>query len=398
MGIELPLRDPVLQVTVVVLAALLVQVLLTRAHLPGLLGLLVLGMLLGPGGGGVLAEEPIVEPLGEIGLLFVMFIAGLEIDLEVVSRHRRETILFGLLSFGCTAVPAFAVGLWMGFTPPAALLLGALISSHTLLAYPVLMRLRLLNRLPVMAAIGGTLLTDTLALLVLAAVLGPEWTEAIPLGWLLPIALLVALSVAALWGIPRLARAFLARTWVSRPERALFSLSVLLVLAALADLIGTEGILGAFLAGVCLNRALARRESLREHVEFLGRVLFLPFFFLWTGTLLELGVFTGWPGVWPIAGALVGLVVIGKGLAAWLTGAFFAYPSRDRLLMLGLTVPQAAATLAIAITARRAGLFDEALVDAVIIVIFVTCLAGPIFTDRVGRGFAAEERQPEPSG
>ncbi|KGM14198.1 cation:proton antiporter [Cellulomonas bogoriensis] len=387
---DLAIGDPVVQVGVVLLTALLVHVVLGRLGLPVLLGLLVAGMLLGPGGVDMVPPYPIVEPLGEIGLLFVMFTAGLEIDLKVVARNRRPTVLFGLLSFACTALPAFGVALLLGFTVPAAVLLGALISSHTLVAYPMLMRLGLQHRLPVMAVVGGTLLTDTLALVLLALVLGPEFAETIPFGWAIPVVLLALLAAAALWGVPRLAAAALGRPTASRAERSLFAMVVLLGLATATEAIGTEGILGAFLAGITLNRALAEREELREHVEFLGRAFFVPFFFFWTGTLLELAVFLEWPGVWSLAALLLALVVVGKGAAGWFAGAVFGYTRRERVLMGALTAPQAAATLAVAITAHDAGLFTDEIVDAVVVVIFLTCLAGPILTQRIGRRLARD--------
>lgn len=394
MPLELPIRDPILQFTLLVTAALVVQLVLRRLALPGLLGLLVVGMLVGPGGFEVMPREPVIELLGEIGLIFVMFIAGFEIDLGVVSRHRRETLVFGLLAFTLTGLPAVGAGLLMGFDLTASVLVGALVSSHTLLAYPVLLRLGLLNRLSVMTAVGGTLLTDTLALIVLALMVTPALAEGVPFGWLIPLVLLVVLAAGSLWGVPRLASYFFSREWTSRIDKALFAMAVLLLLAAATELIGTEAILGAFLAGVALNRALAAREALREHLEFVGRLLLIPFFFIWTGTLLELDVLTDIPGVWGLAGLLLALVIVGKVAASWITGSIYDYPVPDRWLMVGLTIPQAAATLAITVTAREAGIFGDELVDAVIIVILVSCLIGTVLSDQVARRLRDEPSDP----
>jgi Kef-type K+ transport system membrane component KefB len=397
MGFETPIQNPVLQFTLLITAALVVQLALRRVGLPGLLGLLFVGMLAGPGGLDIVPIELVVELLGEIGLIFVMFVAGFEIDLRIVSRHRTETVGFGLLAFGLTGLPAALVGiLVLDMEPAASVLLGALVSSHTLLAYPVLLRLGLLDRLPVMTAVGGTLLTDTLALLVLAVVITPPIGEGLPFGWALPLVLLALLTAAVLWGVPRLARVFFARSWTTRVDRALFAMTVLLLLAAITELIGTEAILGAFLAGVALNRSLASHEVLREHIEFVGRLLLIPFFFVWTGMLLEVEVLTDWPGVWGLAGILLGLVVLGKSAASWIVGARYGYGVLDRVLMIGLTIPQAAATLAITVTAREAGLFGEEVVDAVIIVIFVSCLLGTLISGRVGRRLASEDHDGEP--
>jgi Kef-type K+ transport system membrane component KefB len=377
-----PIEEPVLQFTLLVLAALIAQLTVERAHLPGLLGLLVLGMLLGPGGLEVLPREPVVDFLGHIGLVYIIFLAGLEIDLDVAADHKAEAIQFGALGFTLSFIPAFALGLLvLDHDLAGAVLLGALLSSHTLLAYPVIERLGLLRRVAVVAAIGGTLLTDTVALTILAVVIAGAGGGA--LDWAVPLGLLALLAAFALLALPRLSRGFLRKADASRAEKALFALVVLLVLSSAADLIGTDEVLGAFLAGLALNRALAEREELREHIEFVGRMLFIPFFFIYTGMLLELEQLLR-PDLFLLAGALAACVLGGKAAAAWITGARSGYDRPDRVLMIGLTIPQAAATLAITITASQAGIMDAEVVDAAVLLIFVTCLAGPIITARAG--------------
>jgi Kef-type K+ transport system membrane component KefB len=158
-------------------------------------------------------------------------------------------------------------------------------------------------------------------------------------------------------------------------------LVILLVLSVLADAIGTEKILGAFLAGICLNRALHRHNELRRHVEFVGRMLFIPFFFVETGMRLELEVFVEGASTWLFAAGLLTTVIVGKGLAAWLTGWKFGYTGMDRLAMAGLSFPQAAATLAVAVIGLELGMVAPETVDAIIIVIFFTCLIGPLVTN-----------------
>jgi Kef-type K+ transport system membrane component KefB len=384
----LPIEDPVLQFTVLVLAALVAQLTVERVHLPGLLGLLVLGMLLGPGGFEVMTREPVVDFLGPIGLIYVMFLAGLEIDLDVARDHAAEAVGFGLLAFVLSFVPAAAVAfLVLDFEARGALLLGALLSSHTLLAYPIVERLGLLERVSVVTAIGGTLLTDTLALVLLAIVVSS--VEAGGAGWIAPLGLLAGIAAIALLVVPRLSRAVFRRPTITRAEKALFVLVVLLVIASATEITGTEEVLGAFLAGIALNRSLAQREELREHLEFVGRMLFIPFFFVYTGMLLELEQLLQ-PRIFLLSGLLLLFVVSGKTAAAWIIGARYHYPWRDRLLMAGLTTPQAAATLAITVTGSQAGLLDAEVVDAVVLLIFVTCLVGPVLTMRVGERISAE--------
>jgi Kef-type K+ transport system membrane component KefB len=393
--IETPIADPIVQFTVLVTAGLLVRLTIERLHMPGLTGLLLIGMLLGPAGLGVIPREPVVELLGGLGLVYIMFLAGLEVDLDVVRDRRRETAGFGLAAFLLSALPAVAVGLGIGYGWAGAALLGSALASHTLLAYPVVSRLRLQHRRAVVATIGGTLITDTLALVLLALVVQAQGAGEGVGGGLLPLALLAVLVALALLIVPRIARWLLAHELPVAVEKALFVFVVLLVLASAAEFIGTEAILGAFLAGVCLNRPLRKRESLHDHVDFVGRMLFIPFFFVETGMRLELEVFTERLDVWPLAGLLLAAVVFGKLGAVWITGRAFDYGWPERGVMLGLSIPQAAATLAVTLTARRTGLLGEEVVDAVIIVIFATCIAGPLLARAAGRRLAGRQLEGE---
>ncbi len=385
MGVELPIEDPILQFTVLVGIALVVQAVFKRIHIPGLVGLLAAGMLIGPDGFGVLPEGTVVELLGSIGLLYIMFLAGLEIDLDVVKEHREESAAVGLLTFALPMLFVAGVGVAMGYGWSGVLLLGAALSSHTLVAYPMLEQMRLLSRRPVVAAVGGTLVTDTLALLLLVVIIRRATHEGSDvLGWSGPILLLAVLVTVSLLLVPRVARAFMERIDTEQALGALFALAVLMLLSAGAGLIGTEEILGAFLAGVCLNTAVRRHRVLSEHIQFVGRMLFIPFFFISTGMLLELEVFIESTDTWVLAAGLLGAVVLGKGGAAWFAGRVFSYSPMWRTMIFGLTIPQAAATLAVVVIAQQAGLLDARAVDAVIIVIFLTCTAGPLITEYTG--------------
>lgn len=395
MEISLPLEDQILQFTFLVAAAIAVEFAFRRLPAPGLIGLLVIGMIVGPGGVGVLPEGPVVELLGSIGLLYIMFLAGLEIDLDVVREHKREAAAFGALAFGLS----FPLGLLAGrflldLEWSGAALVAAAISSHTLISYPVIRSSGLLGRRPIVAAIGGTLLTDTAALLVLVVVLQLAGAEEGPFGWAGTFGLLFLLAAGALLIVPHLSRRVFEGAGASRAQNALFVIAILVVLAALADLIGTEDILGAFIAGVALNRVLEKREELVEHLVFAGRMLFIPVFFIQTGMLLDLEVFADLH-MWMMAGILVAVVLAGKGAAAWAAGHLFGYGTTERLVMTGMTIPQAAATLAVVTTAHEAELVGIEIVDAVIIVIFLTCLGGALTTRAAARRIA--ERDPDES-
>ncbi len=386
MGLNLPIHDPILQFTLLATMALLVQLTVKRFHLPGLIGLILGGMAIGPGALGILPREPVAELLGQVGLVYIMFLAGVEVDLGVIKRHKTEVAVFGLLSFGVPAILTLSTALLLQFSWSGALLLAAAFSSHTLVAYPVVQNMNLLGRPPVVTAVGGTLLTDTLSLIMLAIVIqtvGGEGDAA--WGWLFPLALLVALIIAAVAIVPRLARRLFNGATTSRAEKALFVLVVVLLMASLTEVSGTEAILGAFLAGLCLNQPLKNREELHEHLGFVGRMIFIPFFFVDTGMRIDLDVFTSDAWVWGLTAIAIALVVVGKVVAVWITGWFYHYSRLDRLLMVGLTTPQAAATLAVTVTASELGAFDSLVVDVVILVILITCLGGPLLCGYAGR-------------
>jgi Kef-type K+ transport system membrane component KefB len=245
----------------------------------------------------------------------------------------------------------------------------------------------------VVAATGGALITDTSSLIVLVVVIQmAEGGGA--LSWLTPILLLAALAAAALLLAPRLAEFVLSAERHTLPEKALFLLAVLLLLAIAADLIGTEDILGAFLAGICLNRALHKRQDLKEHLDFLGRMLFIPFFFVETGMRLELEALQA-PSTWLLALLLLFVIIVSKGAAAALCGRFFGYTRTETLAIASLSFPQAAATLAVVFLGLQMDLVDPDTADAIIIVIFLTCLVGPLITRYAGERMARRGQHAE---
>jgi Kef-type K+ transport system membrane component KefB len=380
---EFPIEAPVFEFTILVMAALVVQLAFRRLPVPALVGLLIAGMLLGPAAANILRDDMVIQLLGSIGLLYIMFLAGLEIDLDIVNRHRREAASFGVLALGLTFLPAVGLGRLLGLDWAGAALLAAAISSHTLIAYPMVESMALLHRRPVVAAIGGTLVTDTVALLVLIVALQLAGAKHGGFGWAAPIAAFAVISAISLWLVPKASRYVFDVVKMSQAENALYVVGVLVSLAGLAAIVGAEDILGAFLAGLCLNRVLQGRKALTEHLVFAGRMLFIPFFFMETGMSLRLEAFTQ-TGLWLTAALILGVIAAGKSMAAWAAGWMFGYGVLDRLVMIGLTTPQAAATLAVSTKAAAAGLMSEELVDAIIIVIFVTCLFGALVTRYAG--------------
>ncbi|KMQ50057.1 Na+/H+ antiporter [Chitinispirillum alkaliphilum] len=372
-------NEPLFQFTILMTVAFAGKALFSWLKLPGDIGPLILGMILGPGGVALISAEELVEVLGRIGLIYVMFIAGLEINLRKFSHNRKETLYFGFTIFLTSLIPTITISVAIGFPFITSLLLAAAVSSHTLLAYPAAKRAGLINKREVVIAIGGTLITDTLALVLFAIVM--QYSDSADpqfLPSLIPVLYLFVLTVLSLLIIPKASKFVIDNKKISRIEKGLFVLMVMLLLAMAAEIAGTEHILGAFLAGICLNTQLSKDISLGRNIEFLGRMMFFPLFFIWVGVMLNLEVFITDIWVWALALVLTILVIVGKVSAVWILSLKEKLSRPKQMVMAGLTIPQAAATLAIAVTAYEAGIFTDTILDAMIIVVFFTSIIGPV--------------------
>jgi Kef-type K+ transport system membrane component KefB/mannitol/fructose-specific phosphotransferase system IIA component (Ntr-type) len=370
-----------------------------RLRVPGIIGLIVAGAVVGPHGLGLLDRDPTIVLLGTVGLLYLVFLAGLELDLHRFMDYRRRSIVFGLVSFAVPMVAAVLVMPMLGFGIAASILIGSIIGSHTLLAYPIVSRLGLVKNPAVTVVVGGTLVTDTLALGVLAVVAGSVDGD-LSVGFFLRLfSVLGAYAALILVGVPRLGRWFFRNTPGQAPAEFIFLMVVLFASAFLAGMAGAQPIIGAFLAGLTLNRLIPNQGPLMNRVRFVGNALFIPFFLISVGMLVDARVLVGSPRVWLIAVALVCLVTGGKLVAALITQKLFRYRRDEGVLMFGLSVPQAAATLAVTFVGLEIGLFGETVVNAVIVMILVTGLVGPSLVERYGRRLALhEERKPYDAG
>jgi Kef-type K+ transport system membrane component KefB/mannitol/fructose-specific phosphotransferase system IIA component (Ntr-type)/nucleotide-binding universal stress UspA family protein len=395
MPTSLPITDPVLIFALAMGIFLLAPVIFERMKVPGLIGLIFFGAVVGPNVLNLLARDFTFELLGQVGLLYLVFLAGLELDLNRFNEYRQRSIIFGVLSFGIPMGLAVGVMPLLGFSLSASILIGAIIGSHTLLAYPVASRLGIVKNPAVITVIGGTLVTDTLALTVLAVVAGSLTGELDALFWVRLFGILAVYAVVVMVAVPRLGRWFFRNVPSQAPAEFIFLMVVLFAVAWAAKLAGAEPIIGAFLAGLTLNRLIPLNSPLMTRVRFVGNALFIPFFLLSVGMLVDPRVLVESTEVWTIAGALVVLVHLGKFAGAWGAKLLFGYNREEGLTMFGLSSPQAAATLAVTFVGLEIGLFGEAVVNAVIIMIVVTVFVGPSLVERFGREVALqEERKP----
>lgn len=379
------LKEPIVQFAVLLVVILAVPPIFERFRLPGLVGLLAAGVLLGANGLQVLnTKSETMSLLSDIGLVYLMFVAGLEVDMEQFRRTRNRSMGFGSFTFLVPLIMGTLVGRLFNYEWNASILIGSLFASHTLLAYPIVRRLGVVNNEAVTVTIGATIFTDIGALLVLAICIAVHKGNfsALQLGILL--GSLAIYSVAILVGLDKLGREFFRRSKDDQGNQFLFVLLSLFLAAVGAQLIGVEKIIGAFLAGLAVNDVLGD-GPVKEKVEFVGSVLFIPIFFVDLGLLIDIPAFVQSIGtIWLTATIIVGLIV-SKLLAAVLAKLIYRYNFQEMITMWSLSIPQVGATLAATLVGVRAGVLDERILNSVLVLMLVTSTLGPILTSRYAR-------------
>lgn len=357
-------------------------------RLPPSVGLLLGGVIVGPYVLEVFgAQRPIAEFMAEIGKLLLMFFAGLEIDLALFRLTRHRSIAFGLTTTVVPLLLGTAVGLAFGYATVPAIVIGSLLASHTLLGLPVINRLGVQKLEPVTVAVGATVMSDTLSLVVFAVCVSTYTTGFSFSGMLLLVAEIVIYIVLVLFGLSRLGAYVLRK--VENEEEAYFILMLgfMVVAGVLAEAIQLPGIVGAFLAGLAVNAA-ARDKPASTKLEFLGRSLFIPIFFIVTGFLINpvafvLGIFDDYA----LVGSIIAALLVGKGIAAWIAGRAFGYTRDERLTVWSLTLPQVAATLAATLVAHDTfgtggqRLLDDRMLNTVLVLMLTTSVLGPVLTE-----------------
>ncbi|MFW6234168.1 MAG: cation:proton antiporter [Spirochaetota bacterium] len=394
LDIQIPFEDPVLVFGFIMLLILLSPLAARRIRLPEIVGLIAAGIVFGPYGLGVLARSESVQLLGYVGLLYIMFQAGLEIDLHQVRRNLSHSIAFGLITFGVPLLMGTVLGMSAyGMSFAVAVLLASMFSSHTLLTFPVIAKLGLAKSPPVTSAIGGTIITDTLALLVLAIVAATAEGDLTPGFWIQLFATMAVYVVAVLLIAPRIGRWFLKRPNGDENLEFVFVLATVVLSGYLAYVAGLEPIIGAFLVGLCLNPLIPDRSVLMTRIHFTGDAIFIPFFLLSVGMLVDVRLLFSDLYTWAVAIGMILVALISKLIAAMVSGKILGYTRVEGGLLYGLSVNQAAATLAAVLVGYNIELFDDAVVTGTILMIAVTCFVGPIVTERFGRRVAEAEAQ-----
>jgi Kef-type K+ transport system membrane component KefB len=360
-----------------------------RVRLPAVVGLLLAGVVIGPHFLGLFGEHaPIADFFAEIGKLLLMFSAGLEINLELFRKVQRRSVLFGLITTTVPLLLGTSVGFLFGYRPLTAIVLGSLLASHTLLAAPIVAKLGATKLEPVTVTYGATMLSDTLSLVVFAVCVS-TYTSGFSASKLAVQLVEIAIFIPfILFGLSRVGAWALKKVEDDEDTYFVLMLGIMATAGFLANTINLPGIVGAFLAGLAVNGAVENKPA-KEKLEFFGSSFFIPIFFVVTGFLIDPIVF--WhtvTGYLPLVLAVIGALVIGKGIAAEIAGRVFAYSRAARLTMWSLTLPQVAATLAATLVAldtyNPAGqrLLDTRLLNVVLVLVVTTSILGPVLTER----------------
>lgn len=390
---SLPLSNPVLIFSLILLIILLSPLLLKKINVPGVIGLIIAGVIIGPNGLNFLEKNSAIELFSTIGLLYIMFIAGLELDMNEFRSNRNKSLWFGLFTFVVPLSVAYPVCKYLlGYDFNTSLLTASMLATHTLVAYPIVSRLGISKHQAVAITVGGTVLADTAALVILAVILGNAQggltqTFFIQLG-----VSLTVFSAIMFLVVPRIAIWFFRKLESEKYAQYIFVLSVVFFSAFLAEVAGVEPIIGAFVAGLALNRLIPHTSALMNRIEFIGNSLFIPFFLISVGMLVDLSVFLASPKALMITAALLAAAILGKWLPAWLAQLFFGYSGTERKLIFGLSSARAAATLAIVLVGYEHGMLDENILNATVALILLTCIVSSFATEKAARKIVVDSR------
>ena len=396
---HLPVTDPTWIFFLVLVIILFAPIVLERLRIPHIIGMILAGVVIGEHGFNILARDSSFELFGKVGLYYIMFLAGLEMNMEDFKSIRVKATVLGLLAF----IFPLGIGIWtnlhlLGYSLATSVLLASMYASHTLIAYPIVIRYGINRQRAVSIAVGGTAVTDTLTLLVLAVVGGMYKGETSEMFWIWLVLKVVVLSVVIMYAFPRIGRWFFRR-YSDNVVQYIFVMAMVFLGAGLMEFVGMEGILGAFLAGLVLNRLIPHVSPLMSHLEFVGNALFIPYFLIGVGMLIDVNVLFGHIDSVKVAVVMIIVALLGKWIASWLTQKIYKMRALERELMFGLSNAQAAATLAAALVGYNIilpngeRLLNEDVLNGTILLILVTCVVSSFITEHAAKRIAMDDAE-----
>jgi len=394
---DLPFTNPVLIFSLLLFIILIAPILLGKIKIPGIVGFIIAGILIGPNGFNILKKNSAIELFSTIGLLYIMFIAGIELDLAEFKKKKHKSFVFGFLTFAIPILIGFPVCYYLlHYSMLTSILTASMFATHTLVAYPIVNKFGIAKNEAVAVTVGGTILTDTAVLIILAIIMGSVQGK-LDSSFFIQLAISLSIFTATVFiVIPKIAKWFFTKLESEKTSHYIFVLSVVFFSAFLAQLAGIEPIIGAFVAGLALNRLIPHSSILMNRIEFVGNALFIPFFLISVGMIVDLRVLFKGPDALIIAGSLTMVALVGKYLSARFTQWIFKYTRNQRLLIFGLSSAHAAATLAIILVGYQAKIIDDNILNGTIILILVTCVVASFATEKASRRIVAAEEVTNP--
>lgn len=398
----LPLTNPVLKFLLILIIILFAPIILNKIKIPHLLGLIIAGAVIGPYGINLMERDSSIILSGTAGLLYIMFLAGLEIDLADFKKNSKKSLVFGLYTFIIPMILGIITGLYvLKFSVATSVLLASMFASHTLIAYPIIREMGVAKNRAVNITVGGTMITDTLALLVLAVIVGMSTGEVNTEFWVRLTVSIIIFGLIVMLLFPIIGRWFLKR-FHDNVSQYIFVLVMVFLGAVLAEMAGIEAIIGAFLSGLALNRLIPHTSPLMNRVEFVGSAIFIPFFLIGVGMLIDYRAFFKDFETIKVALVMIVVATTAKFLAAWITQKTFKFSVDERRLIFGLSNAQAAATLAavlvgfnIIIGETETGvpirLLNESILNGTILMILFTCTIASFVAQKGAKNIALFE-------
>lgn len=390
----LPLKNPVLILAVLLLIILFSPIVFQRFRIPGIIGLILAGMFVGPNFFHLIESTSSFELLSKTGLLYIMFLAGLEIDMQEFKETRSKSLIFGALTFIIPITIGYIACVYIfhfSFWP--ALLLASMFSTHTLISYPIVSNMGIVKNRAVQVTFGGTIITDSTVLLLLGIITNVFTGGIDSFFWIRILISLVLLLFSTLYLLPKVSRWFFRNLDAQAGSHFIYVLSVVFISGFLSELAGVEPIIGAFLAGLGLNRVIPHTGILMNRVVFIGNTLFIPFFLISAGMLVDLKVLFKGSNALFFAGILALIGLLTKYLAAWMTALIYRFNTYEKRVIFGLSVSHAAATLAIIKVGYDLGMFDQTVINGTIILILISCLISSFITESAARNIAIQEKE-----
>lgn len=395
-----PITNPSLIFFLVLVIILLAPIIMGKLRIPHIIGMVLAGVAIGQYGFNILVRDDSFELFGRVGLYYIMFLAALEMDVEGVKKNKGKLSLFGLLTFAVPFTLTFIMSEWLlGYPTIASLLLGCLMASNTLIAYPIVSRYGQQRKPSVALSVGASMLSLLVALVVLAALVASHNGQTGVLFWLWFVAKFVIYCGGLTLLIPKLTRWFLRR-YSDAVMQFIFVMAMLFMSAVLSESIGLEGIFGAFLSGLILNRYIPHVSPLMNRIEFIGNALFIPYFLIGVGMLINVRLAFSDTGVLWVALAITLFGTAGKAIAAYLSALLFRLPlNTSGNMMFGLTSAHAAGAIAIIMVGMRLTTPDGSvlvtgeMLNGVVLMILLTCLISTVVTEQAAQQITLRDKE-----